>query len=216
MASKRTIKLVGGFLLLTIFLLLITNFDRIQAILAAQSLFQLGILITFGIIGIGLLPTLIRMLQALLRQTGKRKPLSEKQCRKLAVDYVKKNAATMGAVGRELNTVAQRGDDPQYDAPYYYFFVTTEQFSGTQKVKLDEIASNKLFCVFIDRLNGDASYHPNVDTEEKADRLLKDLRLHGLTYEKSRKLSEIEKLIETEEARGYAQEKGKEIAQKGK
>lgn len=213
MGEKRLIKFIAFPIVILLLLFVITNFDRLQRYLAAQSLVTLGFLIFMAFLGLTTTPILYRRIRILFASAGKRKPLSEKECRKLALNYIKNNVMAQGVMERDLNIIAQRLDGLGFDNPYAYFVVTTEQFPGTKKVRMEEIHHDKLFPVYIDRLTGDITYEPTIDTEKDADLLLKDLRLHSLSYDKTKKLSELEQLVKEEEAKGFAHEKGKEVAQ---
>ena len=118
------------------------------------------------------------------------------------------------AKGNELNIVAQRFDGDNYDNPYGWICVTTEQFRGTKKVRMDEISQDNLFVCYVDRLTGNITYEPTINDEKAADDLMNQLRLNALSYDKTKRISEIEQLIKTEEARGFGQELGKESATK--
>lgn len=215
--EKSTIK-YGVIPIAIISLLLIAiKFDSILSFLQHTDLLKLIILIvaaTFGLMFAG--PGQKILTAWLFDRAGKRKPLSEKKCRELVVKYVESNVLSHGVAGHDLNIVAQRLDGTDFDVPFGWFAVTTKKFPGTRKLRMDEVNHNELFVCYVNRLNGDISYQPTIDNEEQADNLLKDLRMHGLPFDKVRKSTELEKLLENQKAVGYATETGKGLAQSGK
>lgn len=199
-----------------IFFLVALKFDTLLEFLRNTDLFKLILLVLAMGLTVTFAPLLAKQALAWLAGKGQRKPLSMKKCIELVLKYAKEITWMHGYAGHDLNIVAQRLDGTDFDCPFGWFAVTTMKFPGDRKLRMDEVSRNKLFVFFINRLNGDITYEPKIDSEDEADLLLKDVRMHGLPFDKVRKMSELEKLAEEEKTKGYAGERGKQLAKEGK
>ncbi len=174
-------------------------------------------LLMIGLAGLALFVPVAIVLEKRIKiwlfQAGTPKLLKEKEIIETSLDYFKTRVMAQGVVGREPNVVGLRIDGDHYDNPYAYVAITTEQFKGTRKLSMDEITGDKLFFIYVDRLGKNRTYLPNVNDEESANLMLKDMRVTALPYDKARKQTELEALVEKEKATGYGKEQGKELAQ---